>query len=388
MIKGLLAELDENGNTKEGGIQVEGAVLMPTYMKNDDQKAIFNGAKVNDVLVFNPATAFDNNEAELSSLLKIKKEEVADVKGNFSFQVEEITRMVPAELNQELFDQVFGKDTVKSEEEFRAKIKEGIAVQFEADSNYKFLMDVRDYLTKRVGKLEFPDALLKRIMLLNNEEKGEAFVAENYEKSIEELTWHLIKEQLIAANEIMVEQADVLNMAKEATRLQFAQYGMLNIPEEMLENYAKELLKKKGAKVTMTRVKDVDVYGVNATDAQELQARVDVAENSAADLFISLHINASDNKNVGGFSSYYYPKTSHDARVATAIQKRMTNNFGLDDLGIRQANFYVNKRSSMPSALIEMAFITNAKEEKLLNSNWFQSKLAKAIADGIEDYFK
>ena len=120
----------------------------------------------------------------------------------------------------------------------------------------------------------------------------------------------------------------------------------------------------------------------------ELQARVDVAENSAADLFISLHINASVNKNVGGFSSYYYPKTSHDARVATAIQKRMTNNFGLDDLGIRQANFYVNKRSSMPSALIEMAFITNAKEEKLLNSNWFQSKLAKAIADGIEDYFK
>ena len=245
MLKGLLAELDENGNTKEGGLQVEGAVMMPTYMKNDDQKAIFNGAKTNTVLVFNPATAFDNNEAELASLLKIKKEEVADVKGNFSFQVEEITRMVPAELNQELFDQVFGKDTVKSEEEFRAKIKEGIAVQFEADSNYKFLMDVRDYLTKRVGKLEFPDALLKRIMLLNNEEKGEAFVAENYEKSIEELTWHLIKEQLIAANEIKVEQADVLNMAKEATRLQFAQYGMLNIPEEMLENYAKEMLKKK-----------------------------------------------------------------------------------------------------------------------------------------------
>ena len=124
MIKGLLAELDENGNTKEGGIQVEGAVMMPAYMKNDEQKTIFNGAKVNDVLVFNPAVAFDNNEAELSSLLKIKKEEVAGVKGNFSFQVEEITRMVPAELNQELFDNVFGEGTVSSEEEFRAKIKE------------------------------------------------------------------------------------------------------------------------------------------------------------------------------------------------------------------------------------------------------------------------
>lgn len=244
MLKGLLAELDAEGNTKEGGIQVEGAVMMPAYMKNDEQKTIFNGAKVNDVLVFNPAVAFDNNEAELSSLLKIKKEEVAGVKGNFSFQVEEITRMVPAELNQELFDNVFGEGTVSSEEEFRAKIKEGIAKQFESDSDYKFLIDVREYLVNKIGKLEFPDALLKRIMLLNNEEKGEAFVAENYDKSIEELTWHLIKEQLLKNNEIKVEQADVMNMAKEATRIQFAQYGMLNIPEEVLENYAKEMLKK------------------------------------------------------------------------------------------------------------------------------------------------
>ena len=244
ILRGVLAELDENGNTKEGGIQVEGAVMMPAYMKNDEQKAIFNGAKVNDVLVFNPAVAFDNNEAELSSLLKIKKEEVAGVKGNFSFQVEEITRMVPAELNQELFDNVFGEGTVSSEEEFRAKIKEGIAKQFESDSDYKFLIDVREYLVNKIGKLEFPDALLKRIMLLNNEEKGEAFVAENYDKSIEELTWHLIKEQLLKNNEIKVEQADVMNMAKEATRIQFAQYGMLNIPEEVLENYAKEMLKK------------------------------------------------------------------------------------------------------------------------------------------------
>ena len=105
MLKGLLAELDENGSTKEGGVQVEGAVMMPSYMKNDDQKAIFNGAKVNTVLVFNPSVAFDNNEAELASLLKVKKEDVANYKGNFSFQIEEITRMVPGELNQELFDQ-------------------------------------------------------------------------------------------------------------------------------------------------------------------------------------------------------------------------------------------------------------------------------------------
>ena len=245
MVKGLLAELDENGNTKEGGIQVEGAVMMPSYMKNDEQKAIFANAKVNDVLVFNPNAAFEGNEAELSSLLKIKREEVAEMKSNFSFQIEEITRAVPAALTQELFDQVFGEGAVSSEEEFRGKIKEGIAAQFLADSNYKFLLDARTYLMNKVGKLEFPDALLKKIMLMNNEDKGESFVEENYEKSLEELTWHLIKEQLVEAFEIKVEQADVLEMAKENTRMQFAQYGMMSIPEEMLENYAKEMLKKK-----------------------------------------------------------------------------------------------------------------------------------------------
>ena len=244
MLKGLLAELDENGNTKEGGVQVEGAVMMPVYMKNDEQKAIFNGAKTNTVLVFNPSVAFDNNEAELASLLKVKKEEVADHKSNFSFQIEEITRMIPGELTQELFDQVLGEGKAHNEEEFRAQIKETIAKQFEADSDYKFLIDVRTYLTNKIGKLEFPDALLKRIMLDNNKEKGEEFVAENYEKSLEELTWHLIKEKLVAANDIKVEQGDLTNMAKEATRAQFAQYGMINVPEELLENYSKEMLKK------------------------------------------------------------------------------------------------------------------------------------------------
>ena len=245
MLKGLIAELDENGNTKEGGIQVEGAVLMPSYMKNDEQKAIFANAKVNDVLVFNPNAAYDGHDAEIASLLKIEKEAAAEMKSNFSFQVEEITRFVPGDLNQELFDQVFGKDAVKTVEEFRAKVKEGIAAQFVADSDYKFLIDARKMLMEKVGKLEFPDALLKRIMLLNNKEKGEEFVAENYEKNVEELTWHLIKEQLVKDNEIKVEQEDVINMAKDATKAQFAQYGMMTVPEDILENYAQEMLKKK-----------------------------------------------------------------------------------------------------------------------------------------------
>mgnify|MGYP003481850950 FL=1 len=245
MLKGLLAELDEAGNTKEGGIQVEGAVMMPSYMKSEAQKAIFAAAKVNDVLTFNPNEAYEGHEAEIASLLKIEKEAAAEVKSNFSFQVEEITRFVEGDLNQELFDLVFGKDVVTTEEEFRAKVKESIASQFVADSDYKFLLDARKVIEAKVGKLEYPDALLKRIMLLNNTDKGEDFVNENYDKSVEELTWHLIKEQLVQQAEIKVEQEDVLNMAKDATRAQFAQYGMLSVPEDILENYAKEMLKKK-----------------------------------------------------------------------------------------------------------------------------------------------
>ena len=244
MLKGLLAELNEDGTTKEGGILLEDTVMMPSYMKNDEQKAIFANAKVNDVLVFNPYTAWDGNAAELASLLKTDKETAAEMKSNFSFQVNEITRFVPGELTQEIFDQVFGKDVVKTEEEFRAKVKEAIAHQFVSDSDYKFLIDVRKLLTEKVGKLEFADNLLKRIMLQNNPDKDEKFVDDNYDKSIEELTWHLIREQLVKANDIKVEREDVANMAKEATRVQFAQYGMLNVPEELLENYSKEMLKK------------------------------------------------------------------------------------------------------------------------------------------------
>lgn len=149
----------------------------------------------------------------------------------------------------------------------------------------------------------------------------------------------------------------------------------------------KELLEKKGAKVYMTRTTDVDVYGPNASDADELQARVNVGEKYNSDLFVSLHINSSVNKNVGGFSTYYYPKTSNDLRIAKSIQDQLTANFGVDDLGVRQANFYVIKRISMPATLVEMCFISNEKELVLMKGKWFQNKTARLIAAGIEKYF-
>ncbi len=214
-------------------------------MKNDDQKAIFANAKVNDVLVFNPNVAYDGHAAEFGSLLKIDKEIAKDVKSDFSFQVEEITRFVPGELTQEIFDQAFGEGIVKTEEEFRAKIKEEIAARFVADSDYKFLIDIRKVMMEKVGKLEFPDALLKRIMLLNNEEKGRRICSRKLRQEYRRADLAPDQEQLVKANDIKVEQEDVLKMAKETTKAQFAQYGMLSVPEDVLDNYAQEMLKKK-----------------------------------------------------------------------------------------------------------------------------------------------
>lgn len=245
MLKGDIRELDENGNTKEGGITVEGAVLMPEYIKVEDQKKLFDGAKLGDIITFNPKKAYPESDIEVSSLLKMKKEEVADLTADFSYQITEISRYVKAEVNQELFDQVYGKDVIKDEKDFREKIAEGLKDQFAVDSDFKFIQDVRKYLVDKVGALTYPDALLKRIMLNNNKDKGEEFVEKNYEQSIKELTWHLIKEQLVKANGIKIEDADIEETAKEAAKAQFAQYGMNNIPEEYIENYAKDMLKKR-----------------------------------------------------------------------------------------------------------------------------------------------
>ena len=150
----------------------------------------------------------------------------------------------------------------------------------------------------------------------------------------------------------------------------------------------KEYLEDEGAKVYMTRTTDVDVYGPNASDRDELQARVDVGERNNADVFLSLHINSSVNKDIGGFSTYYYPKTNNDLRLAQNVQKKLADNFGVDDLGVRQANFYVVKRISMPAILVEMCFISNPKEEKLMAGSWFQKKTARLIVEGVEQYFK
>ena len=272
MIKGSIAEV-------EGSIEVKDAVMMPSYMKNDEQKALFEGKKVGDVITFNPNTAYDGNAAELSSLLKVEKDKVAEVTGDFNFTVTEITRFVASELNQNVFDAAFGKDAVKTEEEFRAKIKENIAAQFEVESDYKMMLDARTYLMNRVGKMEFNEEILRELMMANRADENATIDDETFQKSLTELSWHLIKEQLVKKAGIKIDENDILSAAKEATRAQFAQYGMGNVPDELLENYAKEMLKQdKTREMLVNRAIDVKLISVIKESATLVEEEISVED--------------------------------------------------------------------------------------------------------------
>ena len=243
MVKGTLTQLNTKNNTLKDGITVEDAVMLPEYMKDDKEKAKFEGAKVGDVITFNPAKAYDGSATELASLLHITKEEAEEMKSNFNFQISEIMRYEPAKVDQELFDKVLGTGVVKSEEEFRKFIADDIKKNFQSEEEYQFTQDLREYVLGRIGKVDFPEALLKRFMKLRNQDKGEQYVDDNFEKSLPELLWHLAKEQICDQLEVKVQHEDVLETAKRFTRIQFAQYGMVNLPEETVTNYAASMLK-------------------------------------------------------------------------------------------------------------------------------------------------
>ncbi len=241
MLKGSVREVN-------GATEVADAVLCPAYMKNDEQKALFVGAKKGDKVTFSPAVAYDNNEAEIASFLKIKKEEVANLTAEFEFTIAEITRYNESPVDQTLFDKVFGENAVKSEAEFRAKIEENIQESLRSNSDYKFALDAKAVLTKKLDKVVFPEAFLKRWVLATNKNMTAETLDKEFPAMLNELKWQVVCDKVAKDNEIKIEESDVVAQAKAATKAQFAQYGMMNIPEDVLENYAKETLKKEDAR--------------------------------------------------------------------------------------------------------------------------------------------
>lgn len=242
LVKGSMVEL-ENGAAKEGGIVVESTILSPAYIKEEKEK--FNGVKVGDKVVFNPAAACQDSVGELASMLNIDREAAANVKSDFEMTVTEITHLQPAEHDQEFFDGIFGKDNVKSEEEYTAKVREMIAAQLAPESDYRFGIDARKAIETAVGEIELPAELLKRWLVATNEKYTDENIAEEYGKMEADLKWHLIKEHIAKAFEVKVADEDLKALAMSVTRQQFAQYGMTNVPDELLENYSQEMLKSK-----------------------------------------------------------------------------------------------------------------------------------------------
>jgi len=261
MLKGELLEM-ANGKVNESGIKVQDATLTAAYMKDDAQKALFVGAKKGDVITFNPAKAFES-EVEISSLLKISKDAAKAIDADFQLKIEGITRYQESEVDQELFDKVYGEGVVKSEEEFRAKIKENIQENLVADSEYKFGLDAQEMLVAKFDNLSFPETFLKRWVLASNEKFTAEMLEEDYPKMIADLKWQLIKGKLIKSSNINIESNDVEEFAKKMAKAQFAQYGMIGMDDEIIANYAKDMMKKEETVQTIVdRVTDQKIFAV------------------------------------------------------------------------------------------------------------------------------
>ena len=239
VLKGLLKEVGNDANP----LQKENAVMHPQYMKDQKIAKLFYGKKLGDVITFNPMKVFDS-AVEVGSLLGIKKEEAENLKADFTFELQGITRHKDAAVDGELFAKVYGENNIKEEADFRAKVKAEIEENMAEDSKYKFGLDVKEAILKKMEKVEFPNAFLRRWVLATNKDMTEEQLDKDFDKMLEELKWHLAKDQLMKEFDIKVEKEDVEAYAKEVAKMQFMQYGLMHIDDQYLTNYANEMLKK------------------------------------------------------------------------------------------------------------------------------------------------
>lgn len=242
LVKGVITELDENGAPKAEGVVVENGIVSPQYFKSDEQRDLFIGKHVGDVVRFNPAATCEGNEAELSSMLGIAKEETAAHHGDFNLEIKEIIVLKPAEDGEEYYTNVFGKDKVHDAEEYKAALKDMIANQLQADSNYRFTIDGKDVILKAVGDIELPDAILKDYLKQQDEKLNDENIDAEYDRLRPDLVWQLVREAIAKQLEVKVTRDDALELAKAIAQNQFAQYGMSGLPDDVLTKYAEDML--------------------------------------------------------------------------------------------------------------------------------------------------
>jgi len=243
MLRGSLAELDADGNEKEDGIKVERTVISPSYFVNKDEAAKFNGVKVGDKVVYNPHAATNGNVADLSSMLNVDRNDAANIKSDFAFTVIEIKVNEDAELNQEFFDNLMGKDKVHNEQELRDEVRKQLGIAYTPDSNRRFTVDAERALLKAAGEMPLPEEFLKRFVKMNREENDKHEPTdEEYQVMFKDLRWQLVRDNLLEQLNITVNDEEVEQVAMAYAQQQMASYGMYQVPEEYLKNYAKRIL--------------------------------------------------------------------------------------------------------------------------------------------------
>lgn len=245
LVYGVLTEL-EGDAPKAEGIVNENAMLLPMYIKDEESRAKFVGAAKDSEVIFEPFKAYEGNAAELVSFLGVDKDTVASYEGvAFSFRISRISRHVPAELNEEFFTAAFGEEgDVKDEATLREQVKAGFREQFDPESDYLFVVDTRKAILKKAGKIEVAEDILKRWLKASNKELSADQVEAEFPAMLEDLTYQLVKDGILAKNDVKLTEEEVLAFATIVAKSQFAQYGMSSVPDEMLEGYAKQLVSK------------------------------------------------------------------------------------------------------------------------------------------------
>ncbi|MDE5629363.1 MAG: trigger factor family protein [Muribaculaceae bacterium] len=246
LVKGSIMQLDENGNVKENGIQVNDGILAPFLFKSKEEAAKFEGTKVGDKVVFDAFATCDGNEAEIASMLHIDRDKIEEARGNFEINIAEFVVHTPAELGQEFYDKVFGADTIHNEEEYRKRLSEIIAQGLQPNSRQLFTRNAEDYLMETYGApMQLPMAFLRKFMLRTNTELKEDAVDEALNQSVPGIKWEIIENKAAELLNVKVTEDDVKAFARMVAIDQLNQYGMGHMADQMADYFAENLLKDK-----------------------------------------------------------------------------------------------------------------------------------------------
>jgi len=247
LVKGVMMQLNVDGtiNDNEGAIQVTDAIVSPAFFKSKEEAEKFADKKVGDKVVFNPWNTCDGNPAEMSSMLHVDKAFAGDVKSDFELTISEIIVVKPAELGEEYYTTVFGKDKVHDENEYRDAVKSMIARELSGNSEMMFRFDAQKILMEKYGDMKFADELLKKWLVNRNEEFNESNIDEEYVKLLPGLKWQIVSERIAEQGDVKVTEENLMGFAKARAAQQFASYGMLNLDDEIITNYAKQSLSDK-----------------------------------------------------------------------------------------------------------------------------------------------